>query len=71
MAAAENALVDTLFQACVDLLNRGGAMTGLTYREINIVVFCVLWPLLTLALVWTVIRQRRTIRELRDKRDAA
>ena len=44
-------MVDRVFQWCVDLLNWLAGMTGTTYKEINVIIFCVVWPLLTIALV--------------------
>jgi hypothetical protein len=38
--------------------------TGLTYKEINVWIFVILWPFLTLGLLLLVIFQRRRIQIL-------
>lgn len=40
--------VDPLFNWCVDTIKDVGNTFGMTYNEINIVVFCILWPALLL-----------------------
>ena len=59
-----NALIDSLFQLCVALLDGIANLFGTSYYTVNVVIFCILWPLLTIALVVIVVRQRRRIREL-------
>ena len=50
---------------CVNLLLWLAAMTGTTYEEINVIIFCMIWPLLTLGLVALCLVQRAQIRRLR------
>ncbi|MCE5277778.1 MAG: hypothetical protein ABFD92_15680 [Planctomycetaceae bacterium] len=38
---------------------------GISYNEINVWIFCVLWPVLTLVLIVAVIWQWRKIRGLK------
>ena len=38
---------------------------GVSYNTINIWIFCILWPLLTLGLILVVLRQHRVIQKLR------
>lgn len=38
-----------------------GGLTGLTYNEINVVVFCILWPLHTLYLFFLSYKARKTL----------
>ena len=40
---------------------------GIGYQTINVWIFCILWPLLTLALVFIVLKQQRTIRRLKEE----
>ncbi len=48
--------VDIIFNWCVRLLYDWATFFGITYEEINIWVFIVIWPVLTLALVaWTLL----------------
>ncbi len=57
--------IDKVFDACVDLLLSLAARLGVSYNAINVWIFCILWPLLTLVLIGTVIAQRRRIQRLR------
>ena len=43
--------VDEVFDWCVRLLLYLADLFGMTYTEINIVIFCILWPIFTLGLV--------------------
>jgi hypothetical protein len=58
-------MADTVFQRCVDFLVWLAAVTGTTYKEINVIIFCVIWPLFTLGLVALCLMQRARIRRLR------
>ena len=58
-------MIDKVFQWCVDVLLWLAAATGTTYEEINVIVFCVIWPLFTLGLVSLCLVQRAQIRRLR------
>jgi hypothetical protein len=60
-------VVDGLFGFCVDFLYSLAAVLGISYQAINIWIFCILWPLLTLGLVAVIIRQRRRIRSLEEE----
>lgn len=42
-------MIDRLFYGCVDLLQQLARRTGLTYEQLNVLVFCLLWPALTIA----------------------
>ncbi len=57
--------IDNVFKACVDLLLALAAKLGVSYNAVNVWIFCILWPLLTLVLMGTVIAQRRRIHRLR------
>ena len=43
--------MNELFYVCVDLLKRLAAITGMTYEEVNIWVFVIIHPLITLILL--------------------
>jgi hypothetical protein len=57
-------MMDTIFQWCVDVLNILAMLTGTTYREINVIVFCIVGPLMAVALVWYIVHLRKRIRLL-------
>lgn len=63
-----NSIIDFVFDACVNLLLFIGALTGLSYNAVNVIIFCVVWPVLTLALLVIVFMQRKP-RKARNNRD--
>ncbi|MBM9501402.1 hypothetical protein JWG44_14190 [Leptospira sp. 201903071] len=57
--------VDRIFDWCVDVLIFWAKVFGITYNEINVYIFCVIWPLFTLILIVLVFLLLRTNRKLR------
>ncbi|MDV6236543.1 hypothetical protein CH379_012985 [Leptospira ellisii] len=43
--------VDRIFDWCVDVLIYWAKVFGITYNEINVYIFCVIWPIVTIGLV--------------------
>ena len=57
--------VDFVFNWCVRLLYDWATFFGITYEEINIWIFIVIWPVITLAMaVWILVLLRK-IRRLK------
>ena len=50
--------IDVVFDYCVKLLIDAASFLGITYEEINVWLFVVIWPLLSLVLFAEVIRIR-------------
>ena len=50
--------IDSVFNFCVHLLYYVAGILGISYEEINVWLFCVIWPLLSLVLFAEVIRLR-------------
>lgn len=50
--------IDTVFNFCVHFLYDIAGILGISYEEINVWLFCVIWPLLSLVLFAEVIRLR-------------
>ena len=50
--------IDTIFNFCVRLLYDMANILGISYEEINVWLFCVIWPILSLVLFAEVIRLR-------------
>ena len=50
--------IDAAFNFCVHLLYDVAGILGVSYEEINVWLFCVIWPLLSLVLFAEVIRLR-------------
>lgn len=57
-------MIDAIFDWCVQALVYFAGVLGITYKEINVWVFVIIWPALTLVLVSLVIRQQARIRRL-------
>lgn len=53
-----------IFVLCVDLLEWAAKKLGTTYVAINVWIFCVIWPLFTLALIAVIVFQQMKIAEL-------
>lgn len=54
-----------LFDLCVQFLLWLGRMTGTTYVEINIIIFCILEPIVFLVMAYIIYNQWRKIKELK------
>ena len=50
--------IDEIFNFCVRLLYDIGEVLGITYEEINVWLFVIIWPLASLLLFAEVIRLR-------------
>ena len=50
--------IDQTFNFCVYLLYDLANILGITYEEINVWIFCVIWPVASLVLFAEVIRLR-------------
>jgi hypothetical protein len=57
---------DWLYDISVDGLFYLAHMTGFTYREINVIVFCIIIPLVILLLIAIAIKQHITINYLKS-----
>ena len=42
--------IDLIFNYCVVFLLWSASILGLTYKQINVLIFCILWPILTIIL---------------------
>ena len=59
--------MDAIFDWCVNVLVYFAGVFGITYKEINMWVFVILWPILTLALLVVVLIQHIRIRRLESE----
>ncbi|HEU0293504.1 MAG TPA: hypothetical protein VFR47_12255 [Anaerolineales bacterium] len=60
-------MMDQIFDWCVNLLVYWAGILGITYKEINVWVFVILWPIITMILVAIILWQQQTIRQLRKR----
>lgn len=60
--------MDRIFDWCVNVLLFWANALGITYKEINVWVFVIIWPVLTIVLIAIILKQRQKIRQLlKDK----
>jgi hypothetical protein len=60
-------MMDQIFDWCVRVLVYWAGMLDITYKEINVWVFVIIWPLLTLLLIGIIFVQQKRIRQLSKK----
>jgi hypothetical protein len=61
-------MMDQIFDGCVNVLVYWAQVLGITYKEINVWVFVILWPILTVLLIGMIVVQCRTIKKLSRQR---
>ncbi|MDB9998629.1 hypothetical protein OAE14_01830 [Alphaproteobacteria bacterium] len=54
--------IDYIFNFCVRLLYDTGDHIGITYEEINVWLFVIIWPLLSLIMFLEIVRLRLRLR---------
>lgn len=59
--------MDTTFDICVAVLLELAEWTSLTYKQINVLIFCILWPALTILLIICVKKQSEEIKSLKKQ----
>ena len=60
--------MNRIFVWCVQLLGWMAHATGLSYEQVNVLLFCIVWPLVTLVLMGIVVLQRMELaRERADR----
>ncbi len=57
-------LINQIFDWCVNVLVYWANILGITYKEINVWVFVVVWPSLTILMGVVIVWQQRRIRKL-------
>jgi hypothetical protein len=56
--------MDQIFDWCVRVLVYWAEIFGITYQEINVWVFVIIWPSLTILLFGIIVVQYRSIKKL-------
>jgi len=54
-ACMASQMIDFIFSQCVRLLEWAARKLGTTYNAINVWIFCVIWPAITIGLIIAVI----------------
>ena len=60
--------IDETFNFCVYLLYDLAKILGITYEEINVWIFCVIWPILSLVMFAEILRLRMKINTKSENR---
>jgi hypothetical protein len=60
-------MMDQIFDWCVRILVYWAGMLGITYKEINVWVFVIIWPILTILLIGIIYIQQKRIRQSSKK----
>ena len=58
--------MDQVFDWCVKVLVYWAGIFGITYKEINVWVFVMIWPILTVTLIGIIVMQQRRIRQFAE-----
>ena len=66
-----SAAINAYFSWCVQLLYDISGLMGITYEALNVWVFVVIHPMVTLILAYWVLRLRRQIKGPKDRRRKA
>ena len=61
---SESPLIDAIFRFCVLILRKSSAFLGMSYEAINIWIFVVIWPVLTLAMFAWIVKLKLHLRSL-------
>ena len=59
--------IDGLFKLCVIFLVDLAEILGISYEEINIYIFVIIWPCITLYQTFRIFILRRSVRKLREE----
>lgn len=57
-------MMDQIFDWCVNVLIYWANVFSITYKEINVWVFVIIWPILTILLIVVIIKQQQRIQRL-------
>lgn len=59
--------MNEIFSWCVDLLNYLAEQFNLSYVQINVIIFCIIEPIVFIWMVIVIVRQRRKIKHLNQR----
>jgi hypothetical protein len=60
-------MVEIIFDACVAILLWLAGRLGMSYEAVNVWIFVLIWPAVTITMVAMIIAQRLEIRRLREQ----
>lgn len=56
--------MDIIFNWCVDVLMFLATQLGITYKEVNVWVFCIIEPIVFIYMLTLIIKQRKYIKRI-------
>jgi len=59
--------MDQIFDWCVHVQVYWAGIIGITYKEFNVWIFVIIWPILTILLIAIITLQQQKIRRLSQK----
>jgi len=59
-------MMNIIFDWCVNVLIYWANIFGMTYKEINVWVFVIIWPILTIIFITIILKQRQMISRLQN-----
>lgn len=62
-----NTLFDSIFDLCVLFLSKFAKLLGITYNELNVLVFCIIWPIFTIFLIVRLVLLKKKLGSLNLK----
>ena len=65
MAGSGILWVDNLFNSCVLFLVQIASLLGITYEELNVYLFCIAWPTITVYLMLRIMYLKWKVRWLK------
>lgn len=60
-----NDIVNKIFVYCVDFIINLANLLGISYYEVNAIIFCLVYPLLLIILIIIYIQKRQIIKKLK------
>ena len=55
-------IMESVFELCVKFLNILAELSGLSYQQVNVIIFCIIWPVVTIYLIYKVIKLKKQLR---------
>lgn len=59
--------MNSVFNYCVKILMTLSQSLGITYEEINVYIFCIIWPLLTITQTIYIIQLKKHLKKFTSK----
>jgi hypothetical protein len=59
--------MDLIFDLCVQLLYVMADAVGMTYKEINVWIFCIVWPMITSGMTYWIWALRRDNKRMQSQ----